>query len=496
MMIFNWAHYSAAFPEMFVAAMSLLLLVMGAFSSKTIGFDRVLLLSKATLLGAFIVVATQWLGGSLYAFPRTIDGMMLFNAMYVADDFALYAKGFILLSSLIALHLSSDYLKQKKIKHFEYYILHLLSVLGMMMMVSAQDMLSLYVGLEIMSFSLYILASFHRDDKKSSEAGLKYFVLGSLASCILLYGMSLFYGLSGTTSFMAMKEIFEGGLAASQNPATLSVALVLLLTGLLFKISAVPFHMWTPDVYEGAPTPVTAFMAVAPKIAAFVLLLRVLYQPLLPMMAQWSDILWILAVLTMSVGSLMAIVQTNIKRLLAYSSIAHVGFMLVGVVAGTMEGVQGVLFYLAIYAVMVLGTFALILSLRKRDVYVEKIEDLAGLGQKTPILAACFVTLMFSLAGVPPLAGFWAKYQVFAAAISTGYTGLALMGVIFSVVGAYYCLRIIQAVYFEKPQGKFSEDIPFALHFVAVATAVLVLVFGVFPSTVLDWAWVAASALF
>jgi NADH-quinone oxidoreductase subunit N len=324
----------------------------------------------------------------------------------------------------------------------------------MFMMVSANDLISLYLGLELMSLALYVLAAARRDSLRSSESGLKYFVLGALSSGMLLYGASLIYGFTGTTSFTALAAALKDG-AGVQNLG-LIIGLVFLLVGLAFKISAVPFHMWTPDVYEGAPTPVTAFFAAAPKMAAMALLVRVTVGAFEPIAPDWQQIIVFISIASMILGAFAAIGQRNIKRLMAYSSIGHMGYALVGLAANSQAGVRGVAIYMLIYLVMTLGTFAFILAMRRRDGNVEQIDDLAGLSNTNPMMATILTILMFSLAGIPPLAGFWAKWYVFLAAINANLYALAVIGVLASVVGAYYYLRIIKIMWFDEPVGAFS----------------------------------------
>lgn len=496
MQTFDWFAYSAAAPEMFLAIAACTLLMLGVFLSKDIAAGYSATLSRVSLAGTLVLVVLGWHGAEMLSVPRFSGGDLSLSAMFVVDGFSVFVKSLILMTSFFTLYLSKEYLTLKKIRTPEYYVLHLLCVLGMMIMVSAHDLIMLYVGLETMSFCLYILAAYHRDEIKSSEAGLKYFVLGSLASGIMLYGLSLLYGLTGTTSFAGIEEILMQAMQSENHNVILSIALVLLLTGFAFKISAVPFHMWTPDVYEGSPTPVTAFMAAAPKIAAFALLIRLLHQPLLPLIDQWSQVLAALSVLTMAVGSLMAIVQTDLKRLLAYSSIGHVGFILVGLTPGNVEGIQGALIYLVIYSLMMLGAFAVMLSLRRRHVYLESIASLSGLGVRSPFLAAAMLVFMFSLAGIPPFAGFFAKFYAFSAAVKGGYTWLAICGVVFSVVAAYYCLKIVKVMYFEEGKGKIARDTNWRVRMIAFVMMIATIFVGMMPAYIADAAMIAASSLF
>ena len=384
---------------------------------------------------------------------------LAFSGSFVVDPFAQFVKLLILMGSGLSIVMSLDYLKSERIQRFEYPILVILATLGMCMMVSANDLISLYMGLELQSLSLYVLASINRDSLRSTEAGLKYFVLGALSSGILLYGCSLVYGFVGTTNFDALREVMVPG----EWSLGLIFGMVFVTAGLAFKISAVPFHMWTPDVYEGAPTPVTALFATAPKIAAVALIVRVLMWPFTSpageISPEWQQIVIALSILSMVLGAFAAIGQTNIKRLMAYSSIGHMGFVLMGLAAGTPEGLRGVLIYMTIYLFMNLGVFACILCMKRKQGMVEDISELAGLSRNQPVLAAIMMVLFFSLAGIPPLAGFFAKFYVILAAVHVGLYALAITGVLASVVGAYYYLRIVKIMYFDEPVEPFLQPI-------------------------------------
>ena len=369
----------------------------------------------------------------------------------------------------------------------------MLATTGMMVMISANDLITLYVGLELQNLALYVVASFDRDSPRSSEAGLKYFVLGGLSSGMLLYGLSLVYGFAGTTGFADLARLFAGSAPVSSG---LVVGLVFIIAGLAFKTSAVPFHMWTPDVYEGAPTPVTAFFAVAPKLAALALFIRVMIAPFGSMIGEWRQVIVFLSIASMLLGSFAAIAQPNIKRLMAYSSIGHVGYSLIGLAAGTAAGIRGVLVYLAIYLVMNLGAWAVILCMRRQGRMLEQISDLSGLSRTNPALALALAIFMFSLAGVPPAAGFFAKLYVFLAAIDAKLTGLAVIGVVTSVVGAFYYLRIVKVMYFDEPVAAFDTPIAGELKGVLVVTALVTLFFFLLPGPVIGSAEVAASSLF
>ncbi|MDO5604229.1 MAG: NADH-quinone oxidoreductase subunit NuoN [Paracoccus sp. (in: a-proteobacteria)] len=425
--------FTIIMPEILLAGFALLALMAGAY----LGKDRL----GPTLLWVTVAV---FVALALYIGAGHPAEGPAFYGMFVSDTFARFCKVVILLSAAAVLAMSADYMQRRDMLRFEYPVLIALAVLGMMVMVSAADLLTLYMGLELQSLALYVVAAMRRNSVRSSEAGLKYFVLGSLSSGLLLYGASLVYGFAGTTSFAGIISVVEGG----SLPVGLLFGMVFVIVGLAFKISAVPFHMWTPDVYEGSPTPVTALFASAPKVAAMALLARVLMDAFGQVPGDWGQILAMLAVLSMFLGSIAGIGQTNIKRLMAYSSIAHMGFALVGLAAGTAVGVQAMLLYMTIYAVMNVGAFAWILSLERDG---EPVADLASLHQFArvePVKALAVLVLFFSLAGVPPMLGFFAKFAVLNAAVDAGMAWLAVAGVIASVIGAFYYLRIVYYVYF------------------------------------------------
>src|SRR5581483_5561382 len=415
--------------------------------------------------------------------------LVSFNGSFVVDGFARFLKILALVGSAAAIVLSIDYARQERQQRFEYSVLIVLSTLGMMLLISAADLIALYLGLELMSLPLYVVAASHRDNLRSTEAGLKYFVLGALSSGMLLYGASLVYGFTGTVSFSGIAS------AAGQGGVGLIFGIVFLFAGFCFKVSAVPFHMWTPDVYEGAPTPVTAFFAAAPKVAGIAMFVRATIVAFPGIVTQWQQIVVFVAIASMALGAFAAIGQRNIKRLMAYSSIGHMGFALIGLAAGTAEGVQGVLVYMAIYVAMTLGTFACILSMRRDGQMVEEISDLAGLARTKPAMAFFLALLLFSLAGIPPLAGFFAKFYVFLAAIKAGLFALAVIGVITSVVGAYYYLLIIKVMFFDEPAPVF-ERTPASIGAVLDLAGLFNIVFFVYPSPLLDAATAAAKSLF
>ncbi|MCV0398091.1 MAG: NADH-quinone oxidoreductase subunit NuoN [Rhizobiaceae bacterium] len=427
-----------ATPELILAAGAMVLLMVGVYSSER-GANLVNGLSVALLLlaGVWLVLFT--------------GHGQAFGGAFVSDPFAVFMKVLTLTGSVVTLVMSVGFAREEKFDKFEFPVLIMLSTLGMMLMISADDMLALYLGLELQSLALYVVAAINRDSVRATEAGLKYFVLGALSSGMLLYGISLVYGYTGNTGFTEIAAALTG----AERQLGLVFGLVFVLAGLAFKISAVPFHMWTPDVYEGAPTPVTAFFAAAPKMAAMALLVRVTVDAFQPVAPDWQQIIVFIAIASMALGAFAAIGQKNIKRLMAYSSIAHMGFALVGLAANSQAGVRGVAIYMLIYLSMTLGTFAFILAMRRREGPVEQIDDLAGLSATNPMMATILTILMFSLTGIPPLAGFWAKWYVFLAAIDAGLYALAVLGVLASVVGAYYYLRIIKIMWFDEPLGGF-----------------------------------------
>jgi len=429
---------SLATPELIIAVGAMVLLMIGVYSGERAN------LTVTGLAVAILIGAGAWMvfmGG---------EGKAFGNA-FISDPFARFMKVLTLGGSVVTLIMSVGFAKAEKFDKFEYPVLIMLATLGMMLMISANDMIALYLGLELQSLALYVVAAINRDSVRSTEAGLKYFVLGALSSGMLLYGVSLVYGYTGNTGFEAIATALSGG----ERQLGLVFGLVFVLAGLSFKISAVPFHMWTPDVYEGAPTPVTAFFAAAPKMAAMALLVRVTVGAFEPIAADWQQIIVFVAIASMVLGAFAAIGQKNIKRLMAYSSISHMGYALVGLAANSAAGVRGVVIYMMIYLVMTLGTFAFILAMRRKDGNVEQIDDLSGLSVTNPMMATILTILMFSLAGIPPLAGFWGKWYVFLAAIDADLYALAVIGVLASVVGAYYYLRIIKIMWFDEPAGAF-----------------------------------------
>jgi NADH-quinone oxidoreductase subunit N len=441
-MTYEMLNAAIAFPELLLAAAAMALLIFGVFrgdgSAAAVSWGSVIILLLA-------IVPVMGLAG-----PRTAG----FNGMFVVDSFASFMKVLVLLGSALGIILSIDFNRREGISRPEFPVLILLATVGMMTMISAGDLISLYVGLELQSLSLYVVASFQRDSVRSTEAGLKYFVLGALSSGLLLYGASLVYGFAGTTSFKALSAVLVE--SAGTPPLGVIFGVVFVAAGLAFKVSAAPFHMWTPDVYEGAPTPVTAFFSIAPKMAAVALFVRVMVEPFGPLIGEWQQIIVFVSIVSMVIGAFAAIWQTNIKRLMGYSSIGHIGYALIGLAAGDEAGIRGVLIYMAIYLFMNVGTFAVILSMRHKGKMVEQIDDLSGLAQTHKGLAAARANAVLARAGIPPLAGVFGKLFIFQAAVAQGLYTLAVIGVLTSVVGAFYYLRIVKVMYFDAPAAAFD----------------------------------------
>lgn len=474
-------------PELVIFIGGLLMLLVGVFQKEDF-------VTKHMHLGRFIL---------LLAFAMLLldkQAMSIFSSMVTVNSYTTFVKGIILLSSIATLWMASGYYRNmNQLPVMEFPTILLLSVGGMMCMVSANSLITLYMGLELQSLALYILASIHRDNQKSSEAGLKYFVLGSVASGILLFGCSLVYGFTGTVNFetlamLGVVPLSDGTMTTLSDGAI--VGLVMIMIGFCFKISAVPFHMWTPDVYEGAPTPVTAFFATAPKVAAVALLVRLLADTFSAFHDEWSQIIIFVAVASMVVGALGAMAQTNVKRLIAYSSIGHVGFILLGLVSGSPQGVQAILFYLCIYVVMSIGFFACIMMMRQKSSTLENIYDLSGLGTSKPLMALVMVIFMFSMAGIPPLAGFFGKFYVFKSLINDGWYVLAVIGVLSSVIAAFYYLRIVKIMYFDEISVRFEVAIRPELKIIAGFAALINVCFILFYSPLLEAVDAASKALF
>jgi NADH-quinone oxidoreductase subunit N len=477
MSLLDHVQATAALPEIFLVIAAMVLLMVGVFREKS---EDIVNIAAIGVLGVAVLLVIAGGGGRTEAFGGSL----------VIDAFARFMKVLTLFGSAVAIVLSVNFMKTERIERFEYPILVLLATAGMMIMISANDLVALYLGLELQSLALYVIAAIDRDQAKSSEAGLKYFVLGALSSGMLLYGASLIYGFTGSVSFagIAAAVTAEPGLG-------LVFGLVFLIAGLAFKVSAVPFHMWTPDVYEGAPTPVAAFFAAAPKIAAMALFIRAMLAPFPAILPDWQQVLVFISIASMVLGAFAAIGQTNIKRLLAYSSIGHMGYALIGLAAGSPEGVQSVIIYMAIYLIMTLGSFACVLAMRRKEGQIETIGDLAGLARSNGLHAFFLAVFMFSLAGIPPLAGFFAKYFIFMAAIKANLVTLAVIGVLASVVGAVYYIRIVKLMYFDEPAEAF-EPMVTEVKAVIVLAGLFVLLFALFPQPLSSLAQAAAASLF
>jgi NADH-quinone oxidoreductase subunit N len=466
-----------ALPELLLAGGAMALLLIGAWEGE-----------RATRPALNYAVALLILAGIIIA-GMPDKRLEAFNGSFVVDGFARFLKILAVIGSIGTLLLSGDFLAGPDNRKFEYPVLVLLATTGMLLLISAGDLIALYLGLELMSLALYVVAAFDRDNARSTEAGLKYFVLGALSSGMLLYGASLIYGFTGTVKFPGIAAAAAGG------GIGVIVGIVLLFAGLCFKVSAVPFHMWTPDVYEGAPTPVTAFFASAPKVAAIAVFMRVCLSAFPTVATQWQQVIVFVAIASMMLGSFAAIGQRNFKRLMAYSSIGHMGFALVGLAAGIQEGIQGVLIYMAIYVAMTLGVFACIVAMRRDHKSFEDIADLSGLARTNPAMAFALAILMFSLAGIPPLAGFFAKYYVFLAAIKAGMITLAVLGVLASVVSCYYYLLIVKVMYFDEPAPAF-DPAGYAVRAMMTVTGLFVLLFAFFGGPLVEAAGAAAKSLF
>lgn len=446
-------------PEIFLSVVSMLLLLLGV-SFKGDRLKEMSLAACVALVAALVIAVTS------KAEPGAV-----FGGSFIQDAFAVTGRCFIYIGGIVSILISVLFLDKEKLGRFEYPILVLLASVGMGLMVSAHDLIAVYMGIELQSLALYILAAFNRGSRRSTEAGLKYFVLGALSSGMLLYGMSLIYGFTGALNF---NEIAAG--AADGNVVAISFGLVFMLAGLAFKVSGAPFHMWTPDVYEGAPTPVTAFFASAPKVAGMFLFVRVMVEAFPSILDQWQPVVWFIAALSMIVGGLSALVQTNIKRLMAYSSIGHVGYALIGLAAGTEGGAQGVVVYLGIYLVMTLATFACILAMRRPEGMAENIEDLGGLMSTRPGLGLAFTALFLSLAGIPPFLGFFAKLAVFTAGVESGLYILTVIGVVTSVISTFYYLSVIKTIWFSEPAPAFVSERGVAVSLTAIGGALIVTV--------------------
>jgi NADH-quinone oxidoreductase subunit N len=472
----NWI---LALPEIVLAVLGMAILLAGVLQKQHNPFH----LASMMTVGAFLVTGMLVIAGA--------PGLG-YHGQFTSDPFSSFVQVLVLVASTLTVIASLDYNEHANLRRFEFPVLILFATVGMLVMAGASNLMTLYVGLELQSLSIYVLAAFARDELRSTEAGLKYFVLGSLASGLLLYGISLVYGFSGTMQFDKLAMTLADPTKVS---AGLIVGIVFIVAGLAFKVSAVPFHMWTPDVYEGAPTPVTLLMGTAPKVAAMALLVRAMATPFGHLLGQWQQLIVLVSIASMLLGALAAIGQKNIKRLMAYSSIGHMGYVLIGLAAGTPNGIRGVLIYLVTYVFMNAGTFAVIIAMRRRGRSLEKISDLGGLGKTDPMLAMWLTVFMFSMAGIPPFAGFWGKYFIFTAAVQSGMWALAVIGVLTSVIGAFYYIRIIKVMYFDAAEAAFDPR-PASLSTLAAVSGLFTTLFFVFPAPLVGAAEAAAKVLF
>ena len=455
-------------PELFLTTSIMILLMLGVFYKNS--FNLIFKLSMIVLLATFILL-----------FNHSVDtSAKLFNNSYTIDYLSLFMKALTLVACIFVMLSSFDYIKLIGINKIEYPILILSATLGMMIMISSYDLIVFYMGLELQSLSLYVLISFNRDSLRSTEAGLKYFVLSALSSGLLLYGCSLIYGFSNSTNFDLIAQNID-----QFNTGSI-FGIVFILVGLAFKVSAVPFHMWAPDVYEGSPTSVTAFFAIVPKVAALTVFIRFLYVPFINLVDQWQMIIIFISLASMILGAVAAIGQTNLKRLMAYSAIGHMGYALAGLATGSNEGIQSTVIYLSIYLLMNLGIFSCIFMMKRKDIFYEDIQDLSGLSKNHPIISVCLLVLLFSLAGIPPLAGFFAKFYVFMAVIKVEMYTLAIIGLITTVISAFYYLRIIKIIYFDDPKEIFEIDQNLGLKVSLFLSTIIILIYFIYPSLLID----------
>lgn len=473
-MIFEIPNFLPAAPEIFVLSMACIILVIDLFLAEQ---NRIVtyVLAQATLLIAAILTLSLHTGSPVLTFGNS----------FIGDAMADILKVFIYLVTVVVFIYSRDYLRSRQLYQGEYFVLGLFGVLGMMVMVSAYSLLTIYLGLELLSLSLYAMVALRRDDATASEAAMKYFVLGALASGLLLYGMSLIYGVTGTLSIAEINASIMPSATVADNNIVLIFGLVFVLIGMVFKLGTAPFHMWIPDVYHGAPTSVTLYIAAAPKIAAFAIIMRLLVEGLGGLHAEWQDMLIILAVLSMGVGNIIAIAQSNIKRMLAYSTISHVGFLLLGILSGTALGYSAALFYIIVYALMGIGGFGMIILLSRAGFEADKLDDFKGLNQRSPWFAFIMLILMFSMAGVPPTLGFYAKLSVLQAVVNVELAWLAALAVLFSVIGAFYYLRIVKLMYFDQPEDTHPLAAGFDMRVAMSANGLAILGLGIFPGALL-----------
>ena len=459
---------SLILPEIFISLAIMLFLIIGVFKKGSSS-----LIYNLTTISLVILLA-------ILLNLNSTQETLLFNESYKIDSLSNFMKIIMIISGIFVMLASSKYLQILKISKIEYPVLVLSAILGMMVMISSNDLIVFYMGLELQSLALYVLASFNRDNLLSTESGLKYFILSALSSGLLLYGCSLIYGFSETTNF---NEILNNSRSAEYG---LTFGIVFILVGLAFKISAVPFHMWAPDVYQGSPTSVTIFFAILPKIAALTVFIRFLYVPFINMIDQWQMIIIFISIASMIFGAVAAIGQTNLKRLVAYSSIGHMGYALAGLSVGTNQGIQSSITYISIYFVMNLAFFSCLFMLRRGDNYFEKIDDLSGLSKNHPILAFSMMVILFSLAGIPPLAGFFAKFYIFKSVIEQSMYFLAIVGLLATVVAAFYYLRIIKIMYFDKEKESYDKDHSLWLKFSLTFSTLIILLYFIFPSQLVD----------
>ena len=470
MMNFTMPNIAPALPEIFILSMACVILVIDLFLNDR---QRVVtyLLTQATLVVGFFLIVTDF----------SQQQVLTFSDTFVRDPMADVLKACIFIAGVVVFTYSRDYLRQRQIYKGEFFVLGLFAILGMMILTSAHNFLTIYLGLELLSLSLYAMVAMQRDSVTASEAAMKYFVLGAIASGMLLYGISMIYGVTGS---LDLAEV-SNALMTAEKRLLLTFGLVFLIVGIAFKLGAVPFHMWIPDVYHGSATATTLFIGSAPKIAAFAMLMRLLVDGMGDLHAQWQNILVILAVLSMGVGNIVAIAQTNIKRMLAYSTISHVGFLMLGVLTGTAEGYAASMFYTITYVLMTLGGFGMIILLSREGFEADKLDDFKGLNQRSPWFALMMLILMFSMAGVPPFVGFWAKLSVLKEVVAADMVWLAVVAVIFSIIGAFYYLRMIRLMYFDKPTDSSRLETPLDMRLLLSANGLAVLLIGVFPGTLM-----------
>ncbi|MEQ8290421.1 MAG: NADH-quinone oxidoreductase subunit NuoN [Gammaproteobacteria bacterium] len=466
------AELALAIPEITLLLLACLVLIVDAFSN-----------DPDHKLSYWLTQASLLLTLSLVLSVNPPVTQVIFDNSFISDSMSTILKAFICGITFVVFLYSFEYLKENKLVKGEYFVLGLFAVLGMMIMASAYSLLSVYLGLELLSLSLYAMVAMNRESPAASEAAMKYFVLGALASGMLLYGISMIYGLTGTIQLSAIADAIASD---SINKSFLVFGMIFMIIGIAFKLGAAPFHMWVPDVYQGAPTSVTLFISTAPKLAAFAMAMRILVDGLYPLVEDWQAILTILAVLSMAVGNIIAISQSNIKRMLAYSTIAHVGYLFLGLIAGTQAGFAGAMFYIISYAMMSMGAFGMIILLGRFNFEAENLEDFKGLSERSPWFAFIMMCLMFSMAGIPPFLGFWSKWFVLKELVASGFVALAAVAVVFSIIGAYYYLRIIKLMYFDKPESMTAIKASKQMRVVLTANGLLILLLGLLPDSLMQ----------